>query len=174
MALVLTAALGLWMAPVGAHTALLQASPGPDQTAGGTIDFVDLAFLDPVSDAIVTLSFNGEPIAGVTTVSDGEIVRFELDDPLQLPGRYQVFYEMTSYDADYTTSGYFFTYAADAPQPARIALPGDESGDTSLLPIVATAVGLASLVGLLAAFVWRLDAKRRQQIQADTGSASDW
>jgi methionine-rich copper-binding protein CopC len=155
--------LGLWLKPVGAHTALLQASPGPDETAGGTIDFIDLAFLDPITNAIVTVTFNGEPVAGRTIESDGEVVRFELDQPLQAPGRYQVFYEMTSYDGDYTTSGFFFTFAADGPQPERLTA---DSGGSSF-PVIPTVIGSVVLIALLGVFVWQFDARRRGSLAAD-------
>ena len=169
-AVIVTAAVvGLWVSPVGAHGALIEASPGPDETAGGTIDFVDLAFNEPVSDAVVTVSYNEEPLAGVTTVTDGEIIRFELNDALELPGRYQVSFELISFDADRTTSAFFFTYAVDAPQPARIGLTDSEgltdgqTGGTDRILIGAAAFLLASLFGLLAVFVWRVDAKRRRE-----------
>ena len=146
--------------PAGAHTALLEASPGPDETVGGVIDGIDLAFLDPITDAIVTVSYNGAPVAGATTVADGELIRFQFDEPLQLDGRYQVFYEMTSFDLDYTTSGFFFTYAAGAPQPPRLEAPG--AGDGSSFPVVPTVIGTTLLVAVLAVFVWQFDARRRQ------------
>ena len=169
-AVIVTAAVvGLWVSPVGAHSALIEASPGPDETVGGTIDFVDLAFNDPVTDAVVTVSYNEEPLAGVTTVTGGEIIRFELNHALELPGRYQVSFELISFDADRTTSAFFFTYEVDAPQPARIGLTDSEgltdgqSGGTDRILIGAAAFLLASLFGLLAVFVWRVDAKRRRE-----------
>lgn len=175
-AVIVTAAVtGLWMSPVGAHTALIEASPAPDATIGGTIDFIDLAFTDPVSNALVTVSYNEESLAGVTTVTDGEIIRFELDSALELPGRYQVSFEMISFDADNTTSTFFFTFAADAPQPARIGLTDSggandgasltdgESGSDDRILIGATVLVLTSVVGLLAVLVWRVDAKRRRE-----------
>ena len=165
----------LLVVPASAHTALLEASPAPDQTVGGTIDFVDLAFLEPVSDAVVVLSFNGEPVAGQTTVPEGMIIRFELDEPLSTPGRYQISYELTSYDSDYTTNGFFFTYATGGPQPARINTVEEQSGGgTSQVIIGATVALLTVLIGLLAIFVWRLDAKRHR-IEADAEYySSDW
>jgi len=51
------------------------------------IEFVDLAFSDPVTNATVTVSYNDEPLPGVTTVTSGEIIRFELAGPLELAGR---------------------------------------------------------------------------------------
>lgn len=165
IAAMLIAAVALaWMAPVGAHTALLEASPQRDSTAGGTIDFVDLAFLDPVSEAVITVTFNGQPVAGVTSSAEGELVSFELDQPLQEPGRYQVSYEMISFDSDFTTSGFFFTYATDAPQPARLGDPDAGSEESSQVAILATVAGITALLCVAAVFVWRIEGKRRAQL----------
>lgn len=169
--LLLAAIIGLWATPATAHTALLEASPGPDQTAGGTIEGIDLAFLDPVTNAIVTVSYNGEAIAGTTTISDGELVRFEFERPLDLDGRYQVDYEMISFDSDFTTSGFFFTYTADAPEPARLSAPGSEG--TSQTVLLASIAGITVLMCALAVFIWNLEGKRRKErfaVEAD----DDW
>jgi methionine-rich copper-binding protein CopC len=142
---------------------MIDASPGPDATVGGTVDFVDLAFLEPVTNAVVILSFNGEPISGQTTVRDGKIIRFELDQPLSTPGRYQVEYELISFDTDYTTDAFFFTYSADGAQPVRIETAVSQAEGGSSRAILGATVGLLTVViGLLAVFVWRLDAKRHQ------------
>lgn len=167
--MVMAALIGPWISPAGAHSALIETSPGLDETAGGTVDFVELAFNEPVADAVVTVSYNEEPLAGVTTVTDGEIIRFDLDGPLTLPGRYEVSFELISFDADRTTSAFFFTYATDAPQPTRIDLTGGEgstdagSGGRNWILIGGSSLLVASLVGLLAVFVWRVDAKRRPE-----------
>ncbi|MCP3992582.1 MAG: hypothetical protein GY724_26155 [Actinomycetia bacterium] len=166
--IVSAAIVGLPMAPVGAHSAMIDASPAPDETVGGTIDIVELAFNEPVSEAVITVSYNEEPLAGVTTMTEGEIIRFELDDALEVPGRYEVSFEMISSDTDYTTSAFFFTYEADAPQPAqigetdRVGLTSGDSGGTSRILIGAMAILLATVFGLLAIFVWRVDARRRR------------
>ncbi|MGI9616932.1 MAG: copper resistance protein CopC [Acidimicrobiales bacterium] len=157
--------LGLWTSPSNAHTALLQASPSADQTVGGMVDGVDLAFLDPISDAIVTVSYNGAPVPGTTVVSNGELIRFEFEEPLQIDGRYQVFYEMTSFDLDYTTSGFFFTYSADAAPP--IPLEDPAAGGDSSFPIVPTVIGTTVLVAALGLFVWQFDARRRAAAPAN-------
>ena len=158
------AILGIWSSPSNAHTALLQASPAADQTVGGVVEGIDLAFLDPISDAIVTVTYNGAPVPGATVVSNGELIRFEFEEPLAVDGRYQVFYEMTSFDLDYTTSGFFFTYAADAAPPVRLEAPN--SGDGSF-PIVPTVIGTTVLVAALGIFVWRFDTRRREAVAYD-------
>lgn len=167
----LAMAIGLFAPPADAHTALLEASPGPDQTAGGVIAGIDLAFLDPISDAVVTVKFNGAPVPGSTTVANGELIRFEFDEPLQNPGRYQVFYEMTSFDLDYTTSGFFFTYDTAAPPPARLDTPS--ASDDSSFPIVPTIIGTVVLVAVLGVFVWQFDARRRHALADGTTTDFD-
>jgi methionine-rich copper-binding protein CopC len=167
VAAVLVSVTSLWIPPIDAHTTLLQASPGRDETVGGTIDFVDLAFFDPVTNATVTVSLNGVPLPGVTTVTDGRVIRFELNEPLTTPGRYEVTYQMISFDSDETASGFFFTYDASAPQPTRIGedslIGGEEpadpvEGEDTAIPWVligATVVILVALLAMLGIFVSR-------------------
>ncbi|MEM7275661.1 MAG: copper resistance protein CopC [Actinomycetota bacterium] len=119
VALLVTAVPAL---PVRAHTAMLRASPDRDATAGGAIQFVDLEFLDPITNAVVTVTYNGVPVPGRTTVADGRIITFTLDQPLAQPGRYQVNYEMISFDSDFTTGGFFFTF-----DPTAARRPGSRS-----------------------------------------------
>lgn len=151
--------------PASAHTAMLRASPDRDAIAGGSISFVDLEFLDPVTETAVTVTYNGAAVAGRTTVADGEIITFTLDQPLTEPGRYQVNYEMVSSDGDFTTGGYFFTFDPAADQTARIDPSGSDGFSSTML--VLTGVGLAVVVGLLALFVRRIDTRRRQQIHEE-------
>lgn len=154
--------------PAAAHSALVGASPAPDETVGGTIDVVELAFNESVSQATITVSFNDQPLAGATTMANGEILRFQLDQALSVPGRYQISYEMISFDTDFTTSAYFFTFDPAAPQPDRIGV-GETTGvvisdagtsGTNWLLVVGSAVGAVAAVVVLAAYVWRLDAQR--------------
>lgn len=154
----------LLVLPAGAHTAMLRASPDRNATAGGSIDFIDLEFLDPVTNASVIVTYNGMPVAGRATVADGELITFSLDQPLTQPGRYQVSYEMTSFDSDFTTGGYFFTFDPAADQVARIEPSGAGGLSTTTLStstLAASAVALMLLVGLLALFVRRIDSRRR-------------
>jgi methionine-rich copper-binding protein CopC len=152
--------------PAAAHTELLQASPGPGQRAGGTIELIDLAFLEPVSDAVVELAFGGAPIEGETVVADGTIIRFQLADPLSEPGRYDVSYHLTSYDLDDTDGGYFFTFAPDAPQPLRLGTVAGEPPGRNWVQLAATVVLVACLAGLAFLFLSRLEAKRRRAAAA--------
>ncbi len=148
--------------PASAHTAMLRASPDRDATAGGSIGFIDLEFLDPVTNASVRVTYNGAPMTGRTTVTAGEVITFTLDQPLTQPGRYQVNYEMISFDSDFTTGGFFFTFDPAADQMARIEPPG--SGGFSTTTLALSGAGLTVLVALLALFVWRIDNRRREQI----------
>lgn len=163
------AVVGQWASPAAAHTALIDTSPALDETAGGTIEFIDLAFFEPVSNAVLTVSYNEQALAGETTVSDGEILRFKLGEALTLPGRYEVSYDLISFDGDHTTSSFFFTFDPDGPQPTRLGLQdaensaGGESGGIDPGRIVITAVLLLALFGALGLFVWRMDAKRRRE-----------
>lgn len=168
-ALLAVAALALLTArPASGHSALVGASPAPDETVGGTIDVVELAFNESVSQATITVSFNDQPLAGATTVANGEILRFQLDQALSMPGRYQISYEMISFDADFTTSAYFFTFDPAAPQPDRIsvgeptgvALSDDGSSGTNWLLVAGSGAAAVAAVVVLALFVWRLDAQR--------------
>jgi methionine-rich copper-binding protein CopC len=155
--LVVLAVTALSALPAGAHTAMVRASPDRDATVGGSISSIDLEFLDPVNDASVTVTYNGAPVAGRTTVGVGEVVTFTLDQPLLQPGRYQVSFEMVSADGDFTTGGHFFTFDPAASQPARIEPTG--SGGFSIAKLALSGVGLAVLAGLVAVFI-----RRRQQM----------
>ena len=99
-------------------------------------------------------------MAGRTTVTDGEVITFTLDQPLAQPGRYQVNYQMISFDSDFTTGGYFFTFDPAAAQPARIQPSGSASG-FPLTTLELTGAGLAITVVLLALVLRRIDNRRR-------------
>ena len=162
-ALAALAAVTLLAFPAGAHTAMLRASPDRDATAGGTISHIDLEFLDPVSSVVVSVTYNGVPLAGQTTVADGELITYTLDQPLAQPGRYQVNYEMISFDSDFTTGGFFFTFDPVADQVARIEPSGP--GGLSPVTIAVSVVALIAVIGLLALFVRRIDNRRGQVLQ---------
>lgn len=152
--------------PAPAHTAMLRASPDRDAIAGGAVNFIDLEFLDPVSEAVVNVTFNGVPVDGQTTVADGELITFALAQPLSQSGRYQVNFEMISFDTDFTTGGFFFTFDPAASPVDRIELSASDGlfGNTLLL----SAGGLVVLAALMAMFAWRVDNRRRQQYLAAT------
>jgi methionine-rich copper-binding protein CopC len=161
------AAIALLALPAGAHTAMLRASPDRDATAGGAIGHIDLEFLDPVSSVVVSVSYNGVPVAGQTTVAEGELITFTLDQPLNQPGRYQVNYEMISFDSDFTTGGFFFTFDPVAAEAARLELSGP--GGFSSTTIAVSVVALVAVIGLLALFVRQIDNRRSQVLQAVDG-----
>lgn len=165
---VTTAALALTVlsAPaVSAHTELLQGSPGPTQEAGGTVDFIDLVFVEPVSNVEIRLEDpNGEPVDGVMVVPDGQVIRYEMR-PLTVAGRYIVRYTMRSSDGDDTDSAYFFVYRPDATQPIRLgdataAVDPPSSGTATVGAVVAGFVVIGCLIGLLMIFLTRLERGR--------------
>jgi len=165
---VLSAMLAL---PADAHTAMLRASPDRNATAGGSLTFIDLEFLDPITEATVTVAYNGAPMAGVTTVNAGEVITFTLDQALAQPGRYQVTYEMVSFDGDFTTGGYFFTFDPTAAPMTRITVsefgesgePGEPDGVSSTT-IAVTGIGLVVIVAVLALFAWWMDRRRGDEL----------
>ena len=103
---------GAWK-PAAAHTEVLRASPAPGEEITGTVDRVELTFLDPVQPdvSIVVGRAIGEPVAGIGTVevpADGRSasVAFPaLDDS----GDYVVEYRFTALDGDTQRETYRFT-----------------------------------------------------------------
>ncbi len=154
--------------PAAAHTDLLQASPGPGQRAGGEIDFVDLAFLEPVSDATVDVVHDGGTVAGSMVTTDGSIIRFEFDEPLASAGTYDVSYAMTSADLDATTGRFTFTFEPSAPQAVRIGTVGPEP--RNWVPVIATGVLIVALAGAAFLLLGRLEARRRAATEATTAA----
>lgn len=152
-----------WLAPLSgaaAHTDLLQGSPGPAQRTGGTVDFIDLIFVEPVSNAVVTVEDpNGIPVAGTTTVADGQIIRFEMP-ALTETGRYIVRYTMDSADGDATEAAYFFTYHPDGTQPTRLGDVDAPDNTANVVSIVASVVFLLCMIGLVMVFLTRLERRR--------------
>ena len=157
IALATTAVLAV---PAGAHTAMLQASPDRDAIVGGSVTVIDLEFLDPITDAAVSVTYNGVPVAGRTTVADGKLITFALDQPLSQPGRYQVSYEMISFDTDFTTGGFFFSYDPAAAPAERLELPSSSGLPT--ITVVLAGAGLALLAGFLALAIVRIERRRRR------------
>jgi methionine-rich copper-binding protein CopC len=154
--------------PAAAHTELLQASPGPGQQAGGTIDFIDLAFLQTVSDATIEVSHEGQPIPGTMVEPNGQIVRFGFAEPLSSPGRYDVTYRMISPDQDQIAETYWFTFEPAAPQAFRLGdLATRPTGGRSWTQIIATAVLIACLAALAFLYLSRVEARRRAAASDD-------
>jgi methionine-rich copper-binding protein CopC len=149
--------------PVGAHTDLIQGSPGPGQRVGGDVDFVDLVFGAVVTEAIVEVKRpDGTVAAGEMVVADGQIIRHRLEASLTEAGRYLVEYQMVSDDGDPTARSYFFDYDPDAAAPTRLGavdVPGE--------PVVTTrnvigAVAVLALVVACTILVLRLRRSRAQ------------
>lgn len=158
---VLTLAIaGLLVLPAGAHTAMLRASPDRDATVGGSIGVIDLEFLDAITDAVVTVTYNGTLVSGRTTVAEGKVITFTFDQALVQPGRYQVNYEMISTDGDFTTGGYFFTFDPLAEQPGRIDPSGSDGFPIATLAL--PAVGLVAIIGLISVTTRRSANRRRE------------
>ncbi|MEZ5410585.1 MAG: copper resistance protein CopC [Acidimicrobiales bacterium] len=160
------------VSPAFAHGQLLQASPGPGQKAGGVVDFIDLAFLEDATDAVVAVTKDGVPVPGTTTVGNGRIVRFQFDPPLSAPGRYDVTFTATWLDQDRVTEAYYFTYDAAAPAPAHIGstdgLP-QPGGGWSSVKIVATVVLITALFGLAVLYVLQLERRRSRAVAEGAG-----
>lgn len=155
--------------PAAAHGELLQASPGPGQRAGGVVDFIDLAFLQEATDVVVEVTRDGAPVAGVTTVASGRIVRFAFDEPLTEPGRYDVTFTASWMDEDRVSEAYYFTYQPDSPAPVHIgAVPTSSQQGWSSVEIVATVILVTSLLGL--AFLYIVHLERRRSRATDLAS----
>jgi methionine-rich copper-binding protein CopC len=158
--------------PAAAHSELLQASPGPAQQVGGTVDFVDLVFMASVSGAVVEVSQNGTPVPGTTEVADGLIISFALDQPLTTPGRYDVSYTVTAGDQDRGTETYFFTYEPASPQAFRLGQTTEP--DSGLLDRPRTIATIAVVVGLCAvAFGYLISLERRRSAAAPDDQPPD-
>lgn len=149
--------------PVGAHTDLLQGSPGPSQQVGGEVDFIDLVFFEPVANAVVTLTDpNGELVDGEMTNSDGQIIRYK-NEALTVPGRYVLRYAMDSADGDFTESAYFFTFTPEATQPVRLGEFSAPSTLKTVGKVAAGAVFAACLIGLAMIFLTKLERDRASE-----------
>lgn len=130
--------------PAGAHTDLIQGSPGPGQRVGGDVDFVDLVFGAVVTEAIVEVKGpDGTVAAGEMVVADGQIIRHRLEASLTEVGRYLVEYQMVSDDGDLTERSYFFDYDPDAVAPTRLGAV-DAPGE----PVVTTGNVIGAVVVL--------------------------
>lgn len=160
--------------PAAAHTDLLQGSPGPAQQAGGEVDFIDLVFFEPVTNAVVNLEDpNGNTVEGKMTNSDGQIIRFETD-PLTVTGRYIVRYAMDSADGDFTEASYFFTYHPDSTQPVRLGEFSAPSTFRTVARVGAAIVFAACLIGLAMVFLTKLERDRAAvAAAANSDGASD-
>jgi methionine-rich copper-binding protein CopC len=149
---ILAAVLALLAAsvPAGAHTDLLQSSPGPSSSVGGTVDFIDLVFVDPVRNVQIELvGPDGMPIDGEIQVGDGQIIRYRMP-ALELVGTYTVSYTMASADGDETVGGFAFGYDPAAREPFRLGeldLPSNTGRNVRL--VLGAIAGLALIVSIL-------------------------
>ena len=165
--------LGLTGPPAAAHTELIQGSPGPGQQVGGTVDFVDLAFLDAVSAVTVTVTLDGVEVPGAMTADEGRIVHFQFDAPLDAAGRYELSYALTAADGDRIQSGYSFDYEPSSPAPQRIGTPpAHDQGSDTLTLAAAAVLALVAVVGAVLLGRNLLELQRRRATVHD-GRAFD-
>ena len=170
----LLAFAALSASPSAAHTDLLRGSPGPAQRAGGTVDFIDLVFLERVTEFDLVLEDpNGDVLDGRLSSTDGQLFRYQLDEPLTEAGRYIVRYTMISADGDDTATGYFFTYEESAPQPLPLGEIDIPDSGTPLAAFAAAVVFFACLIGLAMIFLTRLEQKRANAAADGEASVGD-
>jgi methionine-rich copper-binding protein CopC len=146
VAIGLTIGIGPLGGAVAAHTELLQASPGPSQRVGGTVDFVDLVFLAPVSSVEVEIDGPDGPVPSRVASPDGQIIHVVLE-PIETPGSYQVTYRMRSNDGDDTEGTFLFTYQPGAPEPPRFDTADLADGPSAVTGL--RVLGAALVVGLI-------------------------
>ncbi|MFV0260050.1 MAG: copper resistance protein CopC [Acidimicrobiales bacterium] len=170
-ALAMVAAAGLVVGPagrsgaLGIHGDLLQSSPAAGSTVGGTVDFVDLAVLEPVTGAVIVVTRDGVEFPGRTTGDSGQIMRYQLDTPLTDDGAYRVDYRYRSADGHDVEDGYGFNYQATATEPLRIGTVPEPAGTFPTTALVA-AVVTATLIGLVG---WRRINRKRLALAAEPG-----
>ena len=158
----LAAALALLAAPVpaGAHTDLLQSSPGPSSSVGGTVDFIDLVFVDPVRHVQIELvGPDGVAIDGEMQVADGQIIRYRMP-ALELVGTYTVSYLMQSADGDETVGGFAFSYDPAAREPFRLGELEAPSNTWRNVGLVLVAIAGLALIVYILVMLARLERNR--------------
>ena len=138
------------MDPAAAHTEVLRSSPAPAEVVGGTVDEVELTFLDPVLPGaeIVVLDDLGQPVEGLAATElseDGTVARVGFA-PLETAGGYVVDYAFTAEDGDRQRQTYRFTY-----QPADRRTTAEDSRDpmrpasAGVFAAVLVAVGIVAV-----------------------------
>lgn len=109
-------AVAVHAAPVGAHTEVQRARPGPGESVAGPVEEVVLRFLDPVLPqvAIEVTDPGGDPVPGQrdATVSDDGREASIAFDPLDAVGDYVVSYEFAAADGDRQQDAYRFSIRA--------------------------------------------------------------
>lgn len=149
--------------PAGAHTDLIQGSPGPGQRIGGEVDFVDLVFAAVVTDAVVeVIGPDGTIAPGAMVVVEGQIIRHQLQEPLTETGRYLVQYQMVSDDGDLTERDYFFDYDPAAVAPTRLGAVDVPDEPWLTARNVVGGLAVLALAGACAILVLRLRRSRAE------------
>ncbi len=161
------------LAPAGAHSALIVASPSPAQEVGGEVTIVDLVFNGGIEDSTVFLEDpNGERIDGELELKAKNWLRLVVD-PLETEGQYIVRFSFISEDTDPVDSAYAFKYAVDGPDAIPLSSSTDllnpQEGPGAMFWVVSVALvlGLALFAGLMAE---RLRKTRMARIAQDEGS----
>lgn len=157
--------------PASAHTTLFKTSPEPGQTVGGTLDFVDMAFADVVSQARILVTHNGIEVPGTTVNDSGVVIHFTFAQPLTESGRYDVTYSGLASDGHDATEAYTFIYQPNAPPAFHIGQPGGPPArpgvaGRSWLRVGAFAVLVVAVAGLALMFLLQVQ-NRRSAAAAD-------
>ena len=153
-----------------AHAEMRQSAPKPNQTVGGTIDQVDMAFREPIrpdESNGVALQYPDGTVVLIAVTINKRLVRGSFDS-LTDPGTYKVIWELLDdSDSDWAREEWEFTYDPEAAPPewlpesaAEWSGGGGISGAT-----VALAVIIPVAVVLAAWLFWprRRGADRAQQ-----------
>ncbi len=138
-------------APAWAHTQVQRAVPSPGERVSGTVDHVELTFLDPV-DPSVTIEVTGEDgrtVSGLRPVALSPdrrqaTVRF---DALGAPGAYVVAYRFAGADGDVQRQSYQFTYLASSAGPDADTGGGNTAALVGGVAVVLV-LGLGAVVAL--------------------------
>lgn len=131
-----------------AHTEVQRASPSPGEVVTGTVDAVELLFLDPVVPpvSIRVRAANGAAVDGLGTVThtdDGRAASVSFT-PLTSAGDYVVDYEFVAIDGDAQTDAYRFTIASgDLDEDENRSFVGP-----ALLVALASGLGVAVVIAL--------------------------
>jgi methionine-rich copper-binding protein CopC len=160
--LILSVALALLgpVAPAGAHTELLQSSPGAFTEVGGTVDFIDLVFMEPVRNVdIEVVGPDGVAIDGEMEVPDGQIIRYRMS-ALEIVGDYTVSYTLISADLDDTAGRFVFSYVPTAGEPFRLGEVDLPSNTWRNIGLAASAVVGLGLIALILVMLARLERNR--------------
>ncbi len=107
-----------------AHANLLAASPAVGQSAGGSIERIQLVFDEPVTDVVASVvDPDDQPVPASVVEITPQQIDLALDAPLEVEGRYLVRYEFSSVDGDRVELGHAFLFDPTAPAPLPITGP---------------------------------------------------